>query len=61
MAETDESREEDLRRLLTDAIEVQLAALKAGIGFDYVHTDFHQTSANDVLNLSYLVGFEFGS
>ena len=33
MAETDESREEDLRRLLTDAIEVQLAALKAGIGF----------------------------
>ena len=34
--------------------------LKAGIGFDYVHTDFHQTSAEDVLNLSYLVGFEFG-
>jgi len=27
------SREEDLRRLLTDAIEVQLAALKAGIAF----------------------------
>jgi len=32
MAET-ETREEDLRRLLTDAIEVQLAALKAGISF----------------------------
>ncbi|MEO6527932.1 MAG: hypothetical protein ABIP93_15035 [Gemmatimonadaceae bacterium] len=28
-----QEREEDLRRLLTDAIEVQLAALKAGIGF----------------------------
>lgn len=27
------NREEDLRRLLTDAIEVQLAALKAGISF----------------------------
>jgi hypothetical protein len=33
MAEADSSREEDLRRLLTDAIEVQLAALKAGISF----------------------------
>jgi hypothetical protein len=33
MTETDQSREEDLRRLLTDAIEVQLAALKAGISF----------------------------
>jgi len=33
MAESDETREEDLRRLLTDAIEVQLAALKAGISF----------------------------
>lgn len=31
--ENGQSREEDLRRLLTDAIEVQLAALKAGIGF----------------------------
>lgn len=27
------TREEDLRQLLTDAIEVQLAALKAGISF----------------------------
>jgi hypothetical protein len=33
MPATDPSREEDLRRLLTDAIEVQLAALKAGITF----------------------------
>jgi hypothetical protein len=33
MADTDATREEDLRRLLTDAIEVQLAALKAGISF----------------------------
>ncbi len=33
MAETGNGREEDLRELLTDAIEVQLAALKAGIGF----------------------------
>lgn len=33
MAETKQSREEALRRLLTDAVEVQLAALKAGIGF----------------------------
>lgn len=27
------TREEDLRQLLTDAIEVQLAALSAGVGF----------------------------
>ena len=33
MAPTKKSREEELRELLTDAIEVQLAALKAGIGF----------------------------
>ena len=33
MPETEQNREEDLRRLLTDAIEVQLAALKAGISF----------------------------
>lgn len=33
MAETEQSREEALRRLLTDAVEVQLAALKAGISF----------------------------
>lgn len=33
MPGTEPSREEDLRRLLTDAIEVQLAALKAGISF----------------------------
>ena len=33
MTATDQSREADLRRLLTDAIEVQLAALKAGMSF----------------------------
>jgi len=33
MAENEPTREEDLRRLLTDAIEVQIAALKAGISF----------------------------
>lgn len=33
MAKKDKSREEDLRRLLTDAVEVQLAALRAGISF----------------------------
>ena len=33
MAPTKKTREEELRALLTDAIEVQLAALKAGIGF----------------------------
>jgi hypothetical protein len=33
MADSDPTREEDLRLLLTDAIEVQLAALKAGISF----------------------------
>ncbi|OGU09328.1 MAG: hypothetical protein A2W29_05430 [Gemmatimonadetes bacterium RBG_16_66_8] len=33
MTPAESSREEDLRRLLTDAIEVQLAALRAGISF----------------------------
>lgn len=33
MADSETNREEELRELLTDAIEVQLAALKAGIGF----------------------------
>jgi hypothetical protein len=33
MPDTELTREEDLRRLLTDAIEVQLAALRAGISF----------------------------
>lgn len=35
MPETEQgqNREEDLRQLLTEAIEVQLAALRAGIGF----------------------------
>lgn len=33
MPDTQLSREEDLRQLLTDAVEVQLAALRAGISF----------------------------
>ncbi len=33
MPDTEPTRDEDLRLLLTDAIEVQLAALKAGISF----------------------------
>ncbi|MEO8621057.1 MAG: hypothetical protein ABI625_08320 [bacterium] len=33
MTDTAQTREDDLRQLLTDAIEVQLAALKAGISF----------------------------
>lgn len=33
MADDATTREEDLRQLLTDAIEVQLAALSAGVGF----------------------------
>ena len=33
MTDTAQTREDDLRQLLTDAIEVQLAALKAGITF----------------------------
>lgn len=33
MADDTQTREEDLRQLLTDAIEVQLAALSAGVGF----------------------------
>ena len=38
----------------------EVLRLKGGIGLDYVHTDFHQTSAGGVLSLTYLVGFEFG-
>ncbi len=33
MPNSDPTREDDLRQLLTDAVEVQLAALKAGISF----------------------------
>ncbi|MEZ4416093.1 MAG: hypothetical protein R3E10_10060 [Gemmatimonadota bacterium] len=33
MASNEGKREEDLRNLLTDAVEVQLATLRAGIGF----------------------------
>jgi hypothetical protein len=33
MADDAETREDDLRQLLTDAVEVQLAALSAGVAF----------------------------
>lgn len=33
---------------------------KAGVAVDLVRTDFHQSSADTVLSLSYLVGFEWG-
>ncbi len=38
----------------------EVLRLRAGIGVDYVYTDFHQTSAGSVLSLTYLVGFELG-
>jgi len=34
--------------------------LKAGVVVDLVRTDFHQSSADTVLSLSYLFGFEWG-
>ena len=58
MAESDNKKEEDLSRLLTDAIEVQLAALRAGIGFwsEWIErtTEFVQ-SATARMNLPPLV------
>lgn len=53
MAETNQSREEELRQLLTDAIEVQLAALKAGISFwtEWIeHTSTFVQSASQTLS-----------
>ena len=35
--------------------------LKAGLVIDVVNTEFHQTSTNTSLNLSYLIGLEIGS
>ncbi len=56
MPDSTSTREEDLRQLLTDAIEVQLAALKAGIGFwsDWVQqtTDFVQSATNSLLRIN---------
>ena len=56
MPENGPTREEDLRRLLTDAIEVQLAALKAGISFwsEWVeHTSaFVQSASKSLSNIN---------
>ena len=55
-SETDLDREEDLRRLLQDAIEVQLAALKAGISFwtEWIEqtSAFVQTATTSLANIS---------
>lgn len=53
MPNTDTSREDDLRLLLTDAIEVQLAALKAGVSFwtEWIeHTSAFVQSASKTLS-----------
>ena len=38
----------------------EMLRLKVGLVLDGVNTDFHQTSKNWSLNLSYLVGVEIG-
>ena len=53
MADSDKTREDDLRLLLTDAIEVQLAALNAGIKFwtEWIeHTSTFVQSATKTLS-----------
>jgi hypothetical protein len=56
MTESDPTREEDLRQLLTDAIEVQLAALKAGIAFwtEWIEqtSSFVQTATQTLANIN---------
>jgi len=56
MAENETDRAEELRSLLTDAIEVQLAALKAGISFwsDWIEeaTDFVQSATESLSNIN---------
>jgi hypothetical protein len=56
MPETEPNREADLRRLLQDAIEVQLAALKAGISFwtEWIEqtSEFVQTATKSLANIS---------
>jgi hypothetical protein len=56
MAENETNREEELRQLLTDAIEVQLAALKAGIGFwtEWIDrtTEFVDTASKTLSNIN---------
>lgn len=53
MPNSDSTREDDLRQLLTDAVEVQLAALKAGISFwsEWIeHTSTFVQSATQTLS-----------
>jgi hypothetical protein len=38
----------------------EMLRLKAGVGADFIRTDFHQTSADWAINLTYLVGVEIG-
>lgn len=38
----------------------EMLRLKAGLGYEFIRTDFHQTSAHWTGNLTYLVGFEIG-
>jgi len=56
MAEEEVTREEDLRQLLTDAIEVQIAALKAGISFwsEWIEqtSAFVQSASQTLANIS---------
>ncbi|MFN8571265.1 MAG: hypothetical protein U0132_04355 [Gemmatimonadaceae bacterium] len=56
MADDAQTREDDLRQLLTDAIEVQLAALKAGISFwtDWIQqtSDFVQSATKTLANIN---------
>lgn len=56
MAASGNGKEEDLSRLLTDAIEVQLAALKAGIGFwsEWIErtTEFVQSATRTLAEIS---------
>lgn len=53
MPDSERSREDELRLLLTDAIEVQLAALKAGVSFwtEWIeHTSTFVQSASKTLS-----------
>lgn len=56
MAATDRNRTEELRQLLTDAIEVQLAAFTAGIGFwrEWVEqtSDFVNATSNSLRTIN---------
>jgi len=56
MPDSEQTREDDLRQLLTDAIEVQLAALKAGISFwtDWIEqtSDFVQSATKTLSSIN---------